>query len=57
MEKQFGMYKFIAIYFFCGLLGMSLITGLDMYPKLNRAMTYKAPTQQLCTVKDRDPAR
>ena len=42
---------------FCGLLGMSLIIGLDMYPKLNRAITYKAPTQQLCTVKDRDPAR
>ena len=42
---------------FCGLLGMALITGLDMYPKLIRAITYKAPTQQLCTVKDRDPAR
>jgi membrane associated rhomboid family serine protease len=31
MEKQFGMYKFIAIYFFCGLLGNLLSVSMDPY--------------------------
>ncbi len=42
---------------FAGLLGMSLILGLDTVPKLGVAINYKPPMHQMCSVFNRDVKR